>query len=400
MNTSSAPSKHMIPYGQHYIDEEDIQAVARQMREGTLTQGAVIETFERSVAQYVGAKYAVAVTSGTAALHLACAAAKLKAGDTLFTSAITFVASANCAKYVGASPQFVDIDPGTLNMDPADLERRCNETGRVRAIVPVHFAGLPCDMRAIRKVADSHGAVVIEDASHALGGSFPDGTRVGSCSMSDMTVLSFHPVKSITTGEGGMVTTNDENLYRDLLRLRSHGINKAHDPLLLAEHAYTDGIQNRWYYEMQELGFNYRMTEIQAALGVSQLGKLDRFIDRRRELVARYDAAFGDSAPVRPGQKAGRATSGHHLYVIRAPFGRGCVSRNLFMQRLHNAGIISQVHYIPVPLHPYYQREGHRPHDFPNAWAYYTEALSIPLFYALTDAQQDRVIDTILATIH
>ena len=390
----------MIPYGQHYLDEEDIQSVVRQMREGTLTQGAAIEEFEHAIAEYVGVRYAVAVTSGTAALHLACAAAGLKAGDTLFTSAITFVASANCAKYVGAAPQFVDIDPETLNMDPADLERRCKSVKRVRAIVPVHFAGLACDLPAIRKIADAHGAVVIEDASHALGGSFADGKRIGSCSMSDMTVLSFHPVKSITTGEGGMVTTNDENLYRDLLRLRSHGINKARDPLLLEEHAYTDGLQNRWYYEMQELGFNYRLTEIQAALGVSQLRKLDRFIARRRELVARYDAAFGQSPDIRPGQRTGRDWSGHHLYVIRAPFGRGCISRNTYMQRLYDAGIISQVHYIPVPLHPYYQEEGHRPHDFPHAWAYYTEALSIPLFFALTDTEQDRVIDTVLSMLH
>lgn len=390
----------MIPYGRHYLDEDDIQAVVLQMREGTLTQGGMIEEFERAVADYVGARYAVAVTSGTAALHLACAAAGLGPGDTLITSAITFVASANCALYVGASPHFADIDPDTLNMDPDDLERRCRSLSRVRAIVPVHFAGLACDMPAIRRIATAQGAVVIEDASHALGGKFPDGQRIGCCAWSDMTVLSFHPVKSITTAEGGMVTTNDETLYRDLIRLRSHGINKANDPLQLQEHAYTDGKRNRWYYEMQELGLNYRLTEIQAALGLSQLKKLDRFVARRRELVSRYDVAFAQVAELRPGQRAGRDISGHHLYVIRVPFGRGSITRNAYMQALHDAGMITQVHYIPVPLHPYYQRLGHNPRDYPRAWEYYGETLSIPLFYSLTDSEQAWVIDTLLATLH
>jgi perosamine synthetase len=253
----------MIPYGLHYLDEDDIQAVVGQLRR-SLTQGAAISEFEHALARYVGARYAVAVSSGTAALHLACAAAGVGPGDTVITSAMTFVASANCAHYVGARAAFTDIDPQTLNMDPADLERRCK--GGVAAIIPVHFGGLPCDMAAIRTIAKRHGAVVIEDASHALGAVYADAGRVGSCTHSDMAVFSFHPVKHITTGEGGLITTNDERLYRELLRLRSHGINKGDDPLLAEEHAFTDGKRNRWYYEMQELGFNYRLTEIQAPL--------------------------------------------------------------------------------------------------------------------------------------
>jgi len=383
----------VIQYGRHFIDEDDIQAVVNQLRSGSLTQGAAIDEFERAVASYVGARYAIAVTSGTVALHLACAAEGISAGDNIITSAITFVASANCALYVGATPQFADINPETLNVDPVDLERRCAALGKVRGIIPVHFAGLPCDMPAIQSVARRYSAVVIEDASHALGAHYADGGRVGCCSHSDMTVFSFHPVKQITTGEGGMITTNSEPLYRNLLRLRSHGINKGNDPFMAPEQASTNGVPNRWYYEMQELGFNYRLTEIQAALGLSQLRKLGRFLSRRRALVERYDEAFGGKAPIRPAQLTGRRLSGHHLYVIRAPFGKECVSRNEFMRRLYQTGIITQVHYIPVPLHPFYRQLGHRAADYPNACAYYDEALSIPLFFGLTDSQQDEVIE-------
>ncbi len=388
-----------IPYGQHFLDEDDIQAVVKQMRNGTLTQGATIDRFERAVADHVGVRYAVAVSNGTAALHLACAAAGICPGDNVVTSAITFVASANCARYLGALPQFADIDPDTLNIDPIDLARRCAALGRVRAIIPVHFAGLACDMPAIREIAESHRAVVIEDAAHALGAQYPDGKRVGCCAHSDMTIFSFHPVKHITTGEGGMITTNDPRLHRKLLRLRSHGINKADDPLELEHEAHSNGRLNRWYYEMQELGFNYRLTEIQAALGISQLSKLERFLARRRELVLRYDRAFESHPVIRRGQKTRRDSSAHHLYVIRAPFGHGCVGRNEFMQRLFDSGLITQVHYIPVPLHPYYQRLGYRAADYPHAWSYYTEGLSIPLFFGLTDGQQDQVIEKLRTLI-
>jgi len=388
-----------IPYSQHFLDEDDIRAVVEQMRHGTLTQGPAIDRFERAVADYVGARHAVVVTSGTAALHLACAAAGVGPGDNVVTSAITFVASANCARYLGASPQFADIDPDTLNIDPSDLERRCAVLGRVRAVIPVHFAGLPCDMPAIRVIAQSHHAMVIEDAAHALGAQYPGGRRVGCCADSDMTVFSFHPVKHITTGEGGMITTNDPRLHRKLLRLRSHGINKLDDPLELDREAYSDGRLNRWYYEMQELGFNYRLTEIQAALGISQLAKLERFVSRRRELVLRYDRAFENHPVIRRGQTAGRKLSAHHLYVIRAPFGNGCVGRSVYMQRLADSGLLTQVHYIPVPLHPYYQRLGHRVSDYPRAWSYYSEGLSIPLFFGLSDAQQDEVIGNLQSLI-
>lgn len=393
-------SKQYIPYGQHFLDEDDIQAVVEQMRNGTLTQGPAIERFEQLVADYVGARHAVAVTSGTAGLHLACLAAGVSPGDNVVTSAITFVASANCARYAGASPQFADIDSNTLNIDPTDLERRCAALGRVKVVIPVHFAGLPCDMPEIHRIAESHRAVIIEDAAHALGARYPDGKRVGSCAHSAMTVFSFHPVKHITTGEGGMVTTNDSTLYQRLLRLRSHGINKGRDPLDLTQEAYSDGRPNRWYYEMQELGFNYRLTEIQAALGISQFAKLERFVARRRELALRYDEAFKDHPVIRPGQRGGRELSAHHLYVIRAPFGDGCVGRNDYMQRLYESKLLTQVHYIPVPLHPYYQRLGHRAHDYSRAWSYYAQGLSIPLYFGLTNEQQDQVIEKVRTLIH
>lgn len=385
----------MIPYGRHYIDEEDVQAVVEVLRHGALTQGPKILEFELAVADWTGARYAVAVSSGTAALHLACLAANAGPGDNVVTTPNTFVASANCALYAGAIPQFADIDAGTLNLDPPCLAAKCKALKKVRAIIPVHFAGLPCDMPSIRAIADTYGSIVIEDAAHALGARYPGGARVGSCAYSHMTTFSFHPVKAIAAGEGGMITTNDEALYRRLLRLRSHGINKGRDPLVRQEDAYEQGEAKHWYYEMQEMGFNYRITDIQSALALSQMQKLEKFIGRRRELALAYDAAFADLSKVRPTQISGRMLSAHHLYVLQVDFDSLGLSRTWFISALRQEGVGTQVHYIPVVSHPYYRCLGYRPDHFPVTQRYYGQALSIPLYYALTDSEQARVITAI-----
>lgn len=385
----------MIPYGKHHIDEEDIQAVVDVLRSGVLTQGPAVEAFEQAVAEYVGAKYAIAVSSGTAALHLAALSTGVGPGTSLITSPITFVASANAALYAGGQVVFADIDPNTVNMSPDALKEALAKNPDTRAVVPVHFAGLPCDMPAIKSVADQAGAVVIEDAAHALGAVYPDGRRVGSCAYSLITIFSFHPVKAIAAGEGGMITTNDEAIYRKLLRLRSHGINKLDDPFQLPEQAETDGVRDPWYYEMQEIGFHYRITDMQCGLALSQFKKLDRFIARRLALVKRYDEAFAGMHNCRPAQTMGRDQSGHHLYVLLIDFDSIGLSRGQIMQELKSRGIGSQVHYIPVPAHPYYRRLGHSPEKYPNAQRYYQKALSIPLFYDLTDDQQEQVITAI-----
>lgn len=385
----------MIPYGKHHIDEEDIQAVVDVLRSGVLTQGPAVEAFEQAIAEYVGAKYAVAVSSGTAALHLAALVAGAGPGTSLVTSPITFVASANAGLYVGARVVFADIDPDTINMSATALKKALEKNPDARAVIPVHFAGLPCDMQAIKLAADEAGAVVIEDAAHALGATYPDGQRVGSCAYSLMTIFSFHPVKAIAAGEGGMITTNDESIYRKLLRLRSHGINKFDDPFQLPEQAATNGVRDPWYYEMQEIGFHYRITDLQCGLALSQFKKIDKFIGRRIALVKRYDAAFSGMKNCRPAQTMDRDQSGHHLYVLRIDFDSIGLNRGQLMQELKSRGIGSQVHYIPVPAHPYYRGLGFNPEDYPNAQKYYKEALSIPLFYDLTDEQQELVISAI-----
>ncbi|MCE9619613.1 MAG: UDP-4-amino-4,6-dideoxy-N-acetyl-beta-L-altrosamine transaminase [Planctomycetes bacterium] len=385
----------MIPYGRHHVDEADIQAVVDVLRGRALTQGPMVDAFEKAIADFVGAKYAVAMSSATAGLHLAALAAGVGPGKTLITSPITFVASANAGVYCGGQIAFADIDPATVNMCPASLQEAVSKHTNVRAVIPVHFAGLPCDMPAIKKAADSGGAVVIEDAAHALGATYPGGKRVGCCSHSLMTVFSFHPVKAIAAGEGGMITTNDEPTYRKLLRLRSHGINKANDPLQLPDQSLTAGEPNLWYYEMQELGFHYRITDIQCALGLSQFKKLERFLARRRELVAAYDRDFAGMKTCAPAQRTGRELSGHHLYVLRADFAAAGTTRPRVMAALKSRGIGTQVHYIPVPAHPFYQRMGLKPADYPRSQEYYRSALSIPLFYDLTNAQQKQVVEAV-----
>jgi perosamine synthetase len=382
----------MIPYGKHHIGEDDIQAVVDILRSSFLTQGPAVEAFENAVAQYVGVKYAVAVSSGTSALHLAALAAGVGPRTSVVTSPITFVASANASRYCGGDVLFADIDSETINMSPAALREVLLKNSNVKAIIPVHFAGLPCDMIAIKSLADNAGAIVIEDAAHALGATYPNGKRVGCCENSLMTIFSFHPVKAIAAGEGGMVTTNDEAIYRKLIRLRSHGINKLDDKFQLPSQAFTNDELNPWYYEMQELGFHFRITDIQCALALSQFKKLNSFIKRRRELVNNYDQAFAAMKKLHPAQTTGRDQSGHHLYVLRIEFETTGLTRVKIMQKMKEEGIGTQVHYIPVPMHPYYQKLGHNMNNYPNAQGYYNEALSIPLFYGLTSDEQKKVI--------
>jgi UDP-4-amino-4,6-dideoxy-N-acetyl-beta-L-altrosamine transaminase len=346
----------------------------------------------------VGSKYAVAVSSATAGLHLAHLAIGHPFGSNVATSPISFVASANTIIYAGHTPFFVDIDFDSGSMSVDKLADLINQT-KISTVVPVHYAGLPCDMKRINEICKEKNINIIEDAAHALGATYDSGEKVGSCTYSDITVFSFHPVKSITTGEGGMITTNDYNIYRKLLRLRSHGINKLDDPFLLPDQAQTGGTLDPWYYEMQELGFHYRITDIQCALALSQLKKLDSFIAKRRELVKIYDQAFHGDVNVFPAQISGRRISAHHLYVLRINYDAIGLARNKLMSNLKTHGIVSQVHYIPVPAQPYYRNLGFNPEDYPNAQRYYQEALSIPLFFDLTNEQQQQVISRINALI-
>jgi perosamine synthetase len=390
----------LIPYGKHHIDQEDIDAVVDVLRHDWLTQGPKIEEFENAIADYVGAKYAVAISSGTAGLHIAALATGMQKGDLLLTSPITFVASANAGIYTGGDVIFADVDPDTINLSPHSVKTAFSEKNNIKVIVPVHFAGLPCQMGEIKTLADQASAVIIEDAAHALGAIYPSGKKVGSCENSLMTVFSFHPVKAIAAGEGGMITTNDESIYRKLIRLRGHGINKLDDPFLEKDQAFTGDATNPWYYEMQEIGYNYRLTDIQCALGISQFQKLGKFMSRRRAIVKNYDIAFSEMSHCRPAQLCDKDFSGNHLYVIRIDFNSAGINRASLMKELKQRGIGTQVHYIPVPSHPFYRQKGFKPEDYPNALHFYEEALSIPLYYDLTDHEQDQVISAIKDLIH
>ena len=374
----------MIPYSRQTIDEDDIQAVADSLRSDWLTTGPCVDAFEQAFAARVGARYAVAVSSGTAGLHLACLAANVGPGSECVTSPITFAATANAALYCDSRPVFADVCPDTINIDPAQVEKRISP--RTRALLPVHFAGHACDMDALGELARRHNLVVIEDACHALGASTPDGT-VGDCAHSDMTVFSTHAVKAIATGEGGVVTTNDPALHERLRLLRSHGITRDPDRLLDDE--------GGWYYEMQGLGFNYRIADAACALGHSQLKKLDGFIARRREIAARYNRVFaavpGLRVPVeRPGHR-----SAYHLYAIRFAGATSDARRQAF-DRLRAAGLGVNVHYLPVYRQPYYRDTlGYPQETCPHAEAYYREAVSIPLYPTLTEAHIQTVIEAV-----
>jgi len=382
----------LIPYGKHNVTWGDALRVLWQIRFRSLTQGAQIEKFERAVAKSVGAKYAVAVSSATAGLHLAALAIRLPQGSKVITSPISFVASSNSLLYAGYKPEFLDIDPNTLNLDLDLIKARVELNNEIKAILPVHFAGLPCEMEKISEIALEHGLRVIEDAAHALGAEYPNGTKVGSCLYSDMTVLSFHPVKSITTGEGGMVTTNDYDLYKSLLRLRSHGINKLDDEFQDLILSRTAGITNPWYYEMIELGYNYRMTEIQAVLGISQLKRLEKFMAKRFRKVAKYSTLLQGINGLRFAQNCDQRKSANHILPVRIEFSNLMISRAALMNSLRSVGVGSQVHYIPIPMQPYYKSLGYNFTNIPEAVSYYEECLTLPLFPDLNRSEQKKVV--------
>lgn len=379
---------HYIPYGRQDISQEDIDAVVEVLHSDWITQGPAIEKFEQAVATYCGAKYAVAVSSATAALHVACLAAGLGQGDILWTSPNTFVASANCGLYCGAKVDFVDINPYTYNLSVDELERKLAWAQKQRClpkvVMPVHFAGQSSEMEQIAALSQHYGFKIIEDASHAIGGRY-QGQPIGSCQFSDMAVFSFHPVKIITTGEGGMVLTNQEDLYQKLIRLRSHGITRNSDLIQGESHG-------PWYYQQLELGFNYRITDIQAALGTSQLQRLDEFVERRKLLAERYNQLLQALPLTLPWQHLD-TNSSWHLYVIRLKLDKISKTHRQVFEELRSAGVGVNLHYIPVHIQPYYQKLGFKLGQFPQAETYYQEAITIPLHCQLTEVIQDRVAE-------
>lgn len=382
-------NSEQLPYGRQWIDEDDIAAVVEVLRGDWLTQGPIVEQFEKALAEYCEAKYAVAVNSATSGLHIAALAAGVEKGDVGITTPITFVASANCIAYCGGTPRFADVNPETINLDADALEKVCAEH-KPKVIVPVDFAGQPADLPRIKEIAEKYEAVVIEDAAHSLGASYTyqgKEYKAGSCVHADMAVLSFHPVKQITTGEGGAVLTNNEDFYQTLLELRSHGIAKRESKLIRNEGA--------WWYEQQNLGFNYRITDIQCALGISQLKKLDSFVARRRELVEIYKDAFSNlSGDVRLLTEADGNKSSYHLLVALITGDES--RRKQVFDYLRGQNIWTQIHYIPVHFQPWYQEQfGYRRGDFPNAEKYYEQCLSLPLFPAMKNSDVERVYNVV-----
>lgn len=379
-----------IPYGRQDVTADDIAAVVEVLSSDWLTQGPWVPEFEKRVAQYCGARHAVAVTSATSALHLACLVLGVGSGDVVWTTPITFVASANCALYCGAGIDFVDIDPRTGNLCPEALARKlahAEKTGTLpKVVIPVHLCGQSCEMKTIHALSRRYGFHIIEDASHAIGGRYRD-LPVGCCRYSDITVFSFHPVKIITTGEGGMALTNDAGFARKMARMRSHGITR--DPAEMR--GPSDG---PWYYEQLDLGFNYRMTDLQAALGFSQMSRLDQYVERRQELARRYDRLLVD-LPVQSLWQHPDCRSSWHLYVIRLLADDIGSSHRQVFTLLRNHGIEVQLHYIPLYRQPYYQEMGVAGEHYPGAEQYYAEAMTLPLFPALTEADQEEIAGTL-----
>lgn len=375
-----------LPYGKQYLDEEDIETVIKVLKGDYLTTGPSIKEFEETVANYVGSKYAVAFSNGTAALHGACFAAGITVGDEVITTPITFAASANCIRYVGGTVVFADIDEQTYNIDHKEIEKKI--TDKTKAIIPVHFTGQPVNLDAIHSIAEKHDLIVIEDAAHALGASYK-GKKVGA--LSDMTMFSFHPVKHVTTGEGGIITTNNENYYQKLVQFRSHGITR--DKELLEEN------HGPWYYDMQFLGYNYRMTDIQAALGVSQMKKLDKFIERRKEIVKKYNEAFAKIPEIVMPYQSPDSDSSWHLYILKLNLNNLTNNRKEIFEKLIDLNIGVNVHYIPVHTLMYYQQLGYKKGSLPKAEALYEEIITLPLFPKMTNEDIFDVIEAVKTVI-
>ncbi|MQX22955.1 UDP-4-amino-4,6-dideoxy-N-acetyl-beta-L-altrosamine transaminase [Sinorhizobium meliloti] len=384
----------MIPYGRQDITQADIDAVADVLRSDYLTQGPMVPRFEEALIEHTGAKFAIAANSATSALHIACMAVGLGPGDWLWTSPLTFVASANCALYCGAGIDFVDVDPRTYNLSPAELERKLVKAERdgvlPKVVVPVHLTGQPCEMEKIHELGKRYGFKVIEDASHAIGGKY-QGEPIGNCRFSDVTVFSFHPVKIVTTAEGGAALTNNKEFAERMALFRSHGITR--DPA-----AMTREPDGPWYYQQLDLGYNYRMTDMQAALGFSQLARLNEYVARRHVLARRYDEMLAPLPVVRPWQHPD-SYSGSHLYVIRLELANVSKSRRAVFEGLRARGVGVNVHYIPVHTQPYYSRFGFRNGDFPESEKYYEEAITLPMFPLMSEAQQDEVVAALTAEL-
>lgn len=381
----------MIPYGRQDINENDIDAVIEVLKSDFLTQGPKVPQFEKSVANYVGAAYSCALNSATSALHIACLALDVKVGDIVWTSPVTFVASANCALYCGAKVDFVDIDEKTYNMSVVALEEKLIKARKLnklpKVIIPVHLSGQPCEMETIKKLANEYGFKIIEDASHAIGGRYKN-QPIGNCKYSDITVFSFHPVKIITTAEGGMILTNDVKVAEKVNILRSHGITR--DDKLMTEPSHGP-----WYYQQIDLGYNYRMTDLHASLGISQMNRLDHFISVRNELADRYDDKL-ESLPISRPYQIPKCLSARHLYIIKL---KTPENHRYVFEKMREKGIGVNIHYIPVHLQPYYKELGHRQGDYPVSEDYYSKAMSIPLYSQLSYAQQDEVIEILKGLI-
>lgn len=375
----------IIPYGKQNISEKDIEEVINVLKSDFLTQGPKVQEFEQAFANYIGCKYAVAVSHGTAALHVSALAVNIKPGDKVITTPITFLASANCVKYAGGEVIFADIDPNTYLIDINQIEDKLKREKKIKGIIPVDFAGYPVNLEELRKLADKYGIWILEDACHAPGGYFIDSKGknqiCGNCNYADMSIFSFHPVKHIATGEGGMITTNDENLYKQLLLYRNHGMTK--DPEFLNEN------HGGWYYEMQKLGYNYRITDLQCALGISQLKRADENLGIRNKIAERYDEAFKETKIKTP-FRSNDIYHAFHLYVIQVE------KRKALYDFLRKNGIYTQVHYIPVHLQPYYRQFGYKKGDFPIAEQYYENCLSLPMYPSLSEEEQEMIIAKVL----